>query len=149
MLKVSVLLLSTVAVLFVQSSAYRILGVFPLNGRSHDMMFSSLMEGLAKRGHKVDVVTHFPPKHPPKNYKTIINLSGTMESLVNNFTIDFVLGFGGNVVDPIANLYGNRLCDLMGLEEFQQLIHHPPSDPPYDIFITEVSFVVMIVQLCT
>lgn len=41
---------------------YRILGIFPLNGRSHMMMFEQLMKGLAKRGHQVDVVSTFPQK---------------------------------------------------------------------------------------
>ncbi|XP_023245843.1 uncharacterized protein LOC106639852 [Copidosoma floridanum] len=120
-----------------QFSAYRILGIFPLNGRSHEMMFESLMKGLARRGHQVDVVTHFPPKNPPKNYKNIINLSGTMESLVNNFTIDFVLGMADDVGTHVATVYGNRLCHLMGLEEMQNLLKNPPSNPPYDVLITE------------
>ncbi|KAJ8676543.1 hypothetical protein QAD02_012330 [Eretmocerus hayati] len=118
--------------------AYRILGIFPLNGPSHNMLFRSLMTGLARRGHQVDVITHFPEKSPPKNYKDVVDLSGTMGDLTNNFTIDFIMGVKDDIVVPIATLYGNNLCDLMGLKEIQEIIHSPPRDPPYDVIITEV-----------
>ncbi|KAL7306833.1 hypothetical protein TKK_0000994 [Trichogramma kaykai] len=132
----SIILLT--AQFFQENHGYRILGIFPLNSRSHEMMFESIMKGLSKRGHHVDVINHFPLKHPPKNYHNIIDLRGTMENLVNNFTVDFVLGIAGdNVVYPVATLYGNRLCELMGLKEFQDIIHNPPNNPPYDALITE------------
>lgn len=121
------------------TSAYRILGVFPLNGRSHDMMFEALMVGLAERGHQVDVVTHFPVKNPPSNYRTIVNLSGTLVDLVNNFTIEFVLGMADEVGYHVATNLGNKLCDLLGHEEIQHLLKNPPTDPPYDLLITEVN----------
>lgn len=43
---------------------YNILGVFPFNGRSHFVMFERLLKGLAAKGHKVDVVSHFPQQRP-------------------------------------------------------------------------------------
>lgn len=49
---------------FVLTKSYRILGVFPLAGRSHMLMFEKLMKELAKKGHEVDVLTHFPLKKP-------------------------------------------------------------------------------------
>lgn len=43
----------------------RILGIFSLAaGPSHFLMYERLMIELAKRGHKVDVVSHFPQKQP-------------------------------------------------------------------------------------
>lgn len=127
--------------IFDQSVAYRVLGIFPLNGRSHEMMFEALMKGLAKRGHQVDVITHFPTKNPPVNYRTLVNLSGTMENLVNSFSIDFVLGMADEVGFHVATAYGNRLCDLMNLKEIQEVIHNPPSNPPYDVLVTEVNII--------
>ncbi|XP_033226876.1 UDP-glucuronosyltransferase 2B20-like [Belonocnema kinseyi] len=119
------------------SDAYRILAVFPFNSRSHNNMFEGVAKGLAKGGHQVDVVTHFEMKNPPKNYKIIINLGGTRKSLVNNFSIQFAALLEGNTVELISKLYGNELCELLALEEMQNLIKNPPSDPPYDILITE------------
>ena len=42
----------------------KILGLFNVNGRSHFIMFESLLKGLAARGHQVYVVGHFPLKNP-------------------------------------------------------------------------------------
>lgn len=133
------LLLSTINLGSV-CSAYRILGVFPFNAKSHNIVFEALMKGLAKRGHQVDVVTHFPLKNPVKNYNDIINLDGSMENLVNNYTIEFVSKITGNVVDILATSYGNRVCHFMGFEKMQKLIKNPPTNPPYDLVITEVSY---------
>ncbi|CAB0034905.1 unnamed protein product [Trichogramma brassicae] len=79
--------------------AYRILGVFPFAGKSHNIIFESLMKGLAKRGHQVDVVTHFPLVEPLKNYNDIINLNGTMENLA--FGANCFMGIGHHLNIPI------------------------------------------------
>jgi len=42
-------------------------------------MQEELMKGLAKRGHQVDVVTHFPQKNPIPNY-TEYQLGGEIVS---------------------------------------------------------------------
>lgn len=46
--------------------AANILGVFPLPGKSHFVMFERLMKRLAEKGHNVDVATHFPSKEVPE-----------------------------------------------------------------------------------
>lgn len=119
------------------SDAYRILAIFPFNSRSHNNVFEGVTRGLAKRGHQVDVVTHFEMKNSPKNYRTIINLSGTRRNIVNNFTIEFASQLGDDLVPLISVFYGNELCELLALEEIQKLVKNPPRDPPYDILITE------------
>ncbi|XP_014213310.1 UDP-glucuronosyltransferase 1-6-like [Copidosoma floridanum] len=119
-------------------SGYRILGVFPVNAKSHNIVFEALMKGLARRGHRVDVITHFPLQKPVKNYHEIVNLDGSMERLVNNYSMKFVKEI--SLVDPVENmvmLYGNRICDFMGFDEMQQLINNPPTNPPYDVVIVE------------
>lgn len=119
-------------------SAYRILAVFPFNGKSHNIILESITKTLAKQGHQVDVVTHFPQKKPVKNLNDIINLDGSMENLVNNYTIQFVSAITGDIVNLIALSYGNRICHFMGFEKFQKLVKNPPQDPPYDLVIVEV-----------
>ena len=106
---------------------------------SHNVMFSALKKGLAKRGHQVDDITHYPLNNPPKNYNVLINLNGTLPEVVNNITIDFVLNILNDQVTLIATDLGNKICDLMNMEECQKFIKHPPHDPPYDVVITEVS----------
>lgn len=120
------------------SDGYRILAVFPFNSRSHNNLFEGVTKALARHGHQVDVVTHFKLKNPPKNYNTIINLDGTRSNVVNNFSIEFANQVLESPVKLVSELYGNELCELMGLDEMQKLIKNPPKDPAYDILITEV-----------
>nr|BAN21257.1 glucosyl/glucuronosyl transferases [Riptortus pedestris] len=49
----------------------RILAIYPYKGASHFYVFQPLMEGLAKRGHDVTVVSHHPRKEPLPNYRDI------------------------------------------------------------------------------
>lgn len=42
---------------------HKILGLFPLNSKSHFVMFERLMKALAEKGHEVDVLSHFPLKN--------------------------------------------------------------------------------------
>ena len=120
--------------------SYRVLGVFPFNAKSHNIVFEALMKGLAKRGHTVDVITQFPLKKDVNNYKEILNLDGTLERLVDNYTMEFISQINEDVVEVIAESYGNRLCHFLGLDELQKLIKNPPTDPAYDVVITEVIF---------
>ncbi|OXU19079.1 hypothetical protein TSAR_002795 [Trichomalopsis sarcophagae] len=121
------------------AESYRILSIFPFNGKSHNVMFNALVRGLSERGHQVDDITHFPLKNPPKNYKTIVNLNGTLKSVVNSFDINLVKSLSADVVSFMAMDYGNNLCELMKLQEIQNIIRQPPTDPPYDLVITEDS----------
>lgn len=45
----------------------RILGVFPVQGKSHYILARGLMRGLAEKGHDVTVINPFGEKNPPKN----------------------------------------------------------------------------------
>lgn len=49
----------------------RILGLFPHPGQSHFHFFHPILRGLADAGHDVSVVSHFPDKHAPANYKNL------------------------------------------------------------------------------
>lgn len=121
-------------------NAYRILAIFPYNGRSHNNVFEGVTKALARNGHRVDVVSHFELKEPLKYYNTIINLEGTRDKLVNNFTIRINEQPFDDQFKTVVEKYGNELCELLGLPEMQNLIKNPPQNPPYDLFITEVTF---------
>lgn len=69
-----------------------ILGVFPINGRSHWVVYESVMKALAARGHNVTVITSFPQKTPVANY-TDIDVSKAFSSAVNAISIDMVLTY--------------------------------------------------------
>lgn len=84
-------ILSFVLILLVlhQGQCIKILGIFPLPGRSHYILGSSLMRGLADKGHDVTVISPFSEKTPPKNGTytdvTLFGLDKYMESKRNIF----------------------------------------------------------------
>ena len=119
------------------ANGLRILGVFPLNGKSHWVMAESLMTSLAERGHQVDVVTHFPMKKPIPNY-TDISVAGSLEPVVNNMFAENVTNFNALNMQLMIQAAGVKTCKLLGLPNIQQLIKNPPKDPPYDVVIVEL-----------
>lgn len=65
-------LLMLFAVSFINSaSALKILGIFPHPGVSHFHFFHPIMRDLADAGHDVTVISHFPDKTAPPNYKDL------------------------------------------------------------------------------
>ena len=142
MIRLRYLLLNLFMIYFfgVESDAYRILGIFPLNIRSNNILFESVMKALAKAGHQVDVVTHFQLIGAPENYKSLFGLDSTMYSVTNNFTMEQIEQVRyQNPAYYMATEYGNRVCEkVLPLWRLQNLIKNPPNDPPYDLVITEV-----------
>ncbi|CAB0041466.1 unnamed protein product [Trichogramma brassicae] len=76
------------------SHGLRILGIFPLQGKSHFIMGEALMRGLAAKGHRVDVYSHFPLKKPIPNY-TDYSLAGTLPALANNMSFNYMNSITG------------------------------------------------------
>ncbi|XP_012528301.2 UDP-glucosyltransferase 2 [Monomorium pharaonis] len=119
------------------ANGIRILGVFPLHGKSHWIMQEALMRELAGRGHQVDVITHFPLKTPIPNYKDI-SLKGSLPQVMNNVSATEIKGFSSPSIAHLVNMAGNSVCNLLSHPKLQQLIKNPPQDPPYDLVITEL-----------
>ncbi|XP_011644491.1 UDP-glucuronosyltransferase 2B31-like [Pogonomyrmex barbatus] len=115
---------------------YRLLGLFPFQGKSHFVMFEQLMKGLARKGHQVDVVSTFPLKKPYPNYTDIVTLPMPVQ-LVNNISYDVMQQLlGSNPVYAVATLGGNDLCTYLGYPSIQELAR--PKNPPYDAVLIEV-----------
>ncbi|XP_071872819.1 UDP-glucosyltransferase 2-like [Bombus fervidus] len=119
------------------NNASRILGIFPYNGKSHFLMFDVLCKELAKRGHQVDVISHFPSKTQLANYTDIIDLNGTLRTMVNNMSTDYGKRIQQSITYNVATAFGNNLCNLMKQEKMQKFIKNPPNDPPYDLIMVE------------
>lgn len=140
--KVNLKIQFSLLVLFLTSSlqpseGLRILGLFPLNGKSHYVICDRLMKGLAKKGHQVDVYGHFPPKDPIPNFK-YYSLEGSLPDLKNNVTFDDTMQFRARNIRKAMNTVGTNLCKLMDMSVFQSLLKNPPKNPPYDLVILEV-----------
>ena len=126
---------------------YRILGVFPFAAKSHNIYFEALMKGLAKRGHQVDVISHYNIKNPPENYKIILDLSNTKEQEVFEMPITKAFDFQKNAITRLAKKFGNDLCELMGLEEMQRIFKNASKEQNYDLVVTEVIIVIRIIKI--
>jgi glucuronosyltransferase len=133
-----VLMLSVlvVGVSFGNSEAARILGVFPLNSRSHFIMFEALLKGLAARGHQVYVVGHWPQKKPILNY-TDISVQGSLPGFINDFTIEFAqeLGQDAKLLDFMWNTNLDVCRFVLEHPKVQRLIN---GDEKFDLIITEI-----------
>lgn len=124
------IVLSALSVITVTDGA-NILGVFPINGRSHWVVYDSVMKALVARGHNVTVITSFPQKMPIANY-TEIDVSETFPSVVNQFTVDMVLGLMSNVFITqqfVANLQLNLCRKGQKLPQVRALLE---SDVKFD-----------------
>lgn len=53
-------------------NSLKILGLFPHPGLSHHNFIHPIMRALADVGHDVTVVSHFPDKNAPPNYKDLV-----------------------------------------------------------------------------
>ncbi|XP_046736270.1 UDP-glucosyltransferase 2-like [Diprion similis] len=118
----------------------RILGMFPLQGKSHFAMFKEVLKSLANAGHQVDVVSHFPLENAPPNYTDIINLGGTGLVVLNSMTYELMQSIDSASMQTVVKLAGNDICESLGKPEMQNLIKNPPTDPPYDLVLTELFF---------
>ncbi|XP_037293501.1 UDP-glucosyltransferase 2-like [Manduca sexta] len=97
-----------------------ILGVFPYEGKSHFFVFHSYLQELARRGHNVTVISHFPQKNPSPNYHDI-SLAGTSRVFEDMIPFErsyfVILKIGFFIVD-----IGTENCrKLLGHPEVQQL----------------------------
>lgn len=115
----------------------RILGIFPLQGQSHFVICNRLMKLLAKSGHQVDVISHFPEKMPIPNYKDF-SLDGTLFPIVNNVNYSDIKMFSTISLKNLFLYSGDKVCDLLKHGIFENILNNPPNDPPYDLVIIEV-----------
>lgn len=122
------------------SHGLRILGLFPLQVRSHYVMCEELMKGLAAKGHQVDVYSHFPQKKTIPNFRDV-SLQGSLPAISNNMSFDTAtITWGPTLIKNWQRSVGDAVCALMGHPTLQKLLHNPPNDPAYDLIITEVKY---------
>ncbi|XP_076634843.1 UDP-glucosyltransferase 2 isoform X1 [Colletes latitarsis] len=126
-------------VLLSMCGGYRILGVFPFNGKSHFVMFEQMMKSLAKKGHQVDVISTFPLKKPFPNYTDFIVLPISTINIVNNMSFELLNDvFKTSATYCVSVIAGNSVCHNLGHPKIQKLVHDPPKDPPYDLILLEI-----------
>ncbi|XP_050522153.1 UDP-glucosyltransferase 2-like [Daktulosphaira vitifoliae] len=136
MMKVFFIFFIFIASLGIISGA-NILGVFPVNGMSHWIVYESILKTLAARGHNITVITSFPQKSPVPNYIDI-DVSNILPHDVNSMNMDLVQ-------NVISNVHLNqKFIAQHQLELCQGLIKNPhvqdllQSDIKFDAVFTEI-----------
>lgn len=125
---------SIVVIILGTADSLRVLGIFPLNSKSHFVMMEPLMKKLAEKGHTVDVISHFPQKRPLPNYNDI-SLEGSLPPSMNNIMAENLTKFNSFSFATLMYMAGDKQCELLDLPAFQKLINDPPK---YDAVIFEV-----------
>ncbi|KAJ6648179.1 UDP-glycosyltransferase UGT5, partial [Pseudolycoriella hygida] len=93
-------------------SGLRVLGLFPHPGASHFHFFHPIMLGLAEAGHNVTVVSHFPDKNAPSNYKDLV--IGGQDSLTNSVDLAWFanrFSFGHFLEFFLLHEWGRQSCE--------------------------------------
>ncbi|OXU22681.1 hypothetical protein TSAR_000187 [Trichomalopsis sarcophagae] len=116
------------------SDGYRILAIFPFDGKSHFGVLNSVVKDLASGGHQVDVMSNFPPKESFPNLTHIVTLpvAGAQSR------IDYNLIFYPEKEANWLHDKKRRMCDFLGLPKVAELIRNPPTNPPYDLLLVHV-----------
>jgi glucuronosyltransferase len=116
--------------------AANILGVFPLPGKSHFVMFERLMKRLAEKGHNVDVATHFPSKEVPEGYNQL-SLVGSLPIMVSNLSINIFDGFSHyDMVHFMTKICGVDAC--AATLQTPVLQNLKTTKKKYDLLVTEI-----------
>lgn len=122
--------------------SYKILAIFPYNGRSHHILFSSLVEELAARNHEVTVINYFPVKKMP-NLRQIsiqdenngfcnINMDENLKSIPSSIFVDFYRAY--DMAVAFKAMADDNCERLMTHVDIRKIV---TSGDTYDLVIAE------------
>ncbi|XP_063911947.1 UDP-glucosyltransferase 2-like [Zophobas morio] len=117
----------------------KILAVFPMGARSHHILGSTLLRGLAEKGHDVTMISPFSEKTPPKNgfYRDIV-LTGFKEEHENQLKTLNLFDMGEANILLMIPILSKMMIDLaertLSQPDVQKLIH---SGEKFDVVIVE------------
>lgn len=123
---------------------YKILAIFPDNGRSHHILFSALVEELSSRNHDVTVINYFPARkitnlrqistrgETCENCHNNINMAENLKSIPSSPFVDFYRAYD---MATAFKIMANDNCKrIMENDETRNLI---TSGSKYDLVIVE------------
>ncbi|XP_052750704.1 uncharacterized protein LOC113512976 [Galleria mellonella] len=111
----------------------KILGLFPHQGKSHFFVFQPYLLELAKRGHDVTVVSHFPQKVPIQNYHDI-SLTEKNEELQGD--LPHRLSYWTFIqISLLLVIYGTADCKMVLANENVQNLWK--QQKKFDLVVTE------------
>ncbi|XP_050425774.1 UDP-glycosyltransferase UGT5-like [Adelges cooleyi] len=138
---VLVTLLATAATVHCVCS-YNILAIFPFSGKSHFVMFKTISEALAAKGHNITVVSHFPKSsqssHAEKQWKgnyIDYSIKDTVP-VFENITIEEV--FGNGIFREMLIILDDGLDNCNGVMSSGRLNDLMNAGAKYDLVLVEV-----------
>ncbi|KAJ4441095.1 hypothetical protein ANN_10945, partial [Periplaneta americana] len=124
------------------SDGARILGLFPIPGRSHMNVNAAIIEELARRGHQVTVVSPFPLAKPIPNYTEMVMKKMDIEDMGNATgsaeRFDPFDMKDMNYIAKVAMLwgFGQAFCDMFLQDPAVQKLMQS-DDLQFDLIMTE------------
>ncbi|XP_055852083.1 UDP-glycosyltransferase UGT5-like [Episyrphus balteatus] len=118
------------------ANTYKILGIFPSMLKSHFFIGSSLMKGLAEKGHQVTVISPFPQKKPLNNYHDVV--TSKVLDIFKDRSNNTVNMRDNTFIDSIKEVYGLGMVitnSTLSEPSVQKLL---ASDEKFDAVICEV-----------
>ncbi|XP_049875112.1 UDP-glucosyltransferase 2-like [Pectinophora gossypiella] len=113
--------------------SFNILAIFPYHGKSHFLVYRVHLLELAKRGHKVTVISHFPEKNATNNYYDI-SLAGSMKVFADDVPMERSYWTLLDTVSYLMNS-GNKNCEVMlENEQVRKLVNEKPK---FDVVLLE------------
>ncbi|XP_034255447.1 UDP-glucuronosyltransferase 2B15-like [Thrips palmi] len=119
------------------ADALRILGIFPIQARSHNIMFKGTLHALVDSGHEVVDLSPYPLKTPRSNY-TDVDLSKVLPSLVNTMNFEELTALTRvGLYDLIRQNVGAELCrKVFQTKQFQDIMSGAYGK--FDVVFTEI-----------
>ncbi|CAH0625489.1 unnamed protein product [Chrysodeixis includens] len=132
---ISLTVILSLILLIDYSTCLNILGIFPYQGKSHFFVFRVYLRELARRGHDVTVISHFPEGDAPKNYHDV-SLAGSSEAIEGDVPIGqynkYLLLLGTSY---FLTKKGVENCETMlANQQVQKLIKEKPK---FDVIVVE------------
>lgn len=120
---------------FGELSALKILGIFPHLGKSHFDVFEPLLKTLARKGHELTVISHFPQKVPIPGYKDIsLRGESVYFDFINVQTLDYSrLRFIDGALQ--VHFFAQEACAFLQTEKMKNFAS---SNESFDIAIVEL-----------
>ncbi|KAJ1521692.1 hypothetical protein ONE63_003335 [Megalurothrips usitatus] len=120
-----------------EAAAFRVLGFFPFNAPSHNIMLKATMEALADYGHEVVMLSPFPLKKPRANY-TDLDISKELPSLANTLTFEEMTALRQpGIMRLIVELGGAHFCRaVFQMQHFRDIMSGKHGK--FDVVFTEI-----------
>lgn len=130
-------MLNLFAMIEVEVQSYNILAMFPLQLKSHYIIFDSILTELANRGHNITAISSFPKTKPVNNFKDV-DVSGCFKYHSDLFNIDVAHTFQIPWIQIPIFMYHiyefEQIFTCQAMTEFMKTV----SEGSFDLLISEI-----------